>query len=94
MGLDTESKIGAYLVSQKLSQFNDDEEDGDQRPSFADLAVPLATTDDDVSQESVTFPNAGGFIAQAEVIPLSQEEAAALFPDMTDAKSVTVIDAT
>ena len=49
VGLDTESKIGAYLASQELSQFTDDEEDGDQRPSFADLAVPLATTDDEVS---------------------------------------------
>ena len=42
----------------------------------------------------MTFPNAGGLIAQAEVIPLSQEEEAALFPDMTDTDRVTVIDAT
>ena len=94
VGLDTESKIGAYLASQELSQFTDDEEDGDHRPSFADMAVPLATTDDEVSREPVTFPNAGGLIAQAEVIPLSQEEAAALFPDKTDTDSVTVIDET
>ena len=55
MGQDTESKIGAYLASQELSQFTDDEEDGDHRPSFADLDVPLATTDDEVSLELVTF---------------------------------------
>ena len=47
VGVDTESKIGAYLASQELSQFTDDEEDGDHRPSFADLAVPLSTTDDE-----------------------------------------------
>ena len=49
VGLNTGSKIGAYLASQKLSQFTDDEEDGDHRPSIADLAVPLPTTDDEVS---------------------------------------------
>ena len=81
-------------MDEELSQFTDDDEDGDQRPPFADLAVPLPTTDDEVSREAVTFPNAGGLIAQAEVIPLSQEEAAALFPDMTDTDSVRVIDAT
>ena len=47
-----------------------------------------------MSQEPVTFPTTGSLITQAEVIPLSQEEAAALFPDMTDIDSVTVIDAT
>ena len=55
VGLDTESKIGANLASQELSQFTDDEEDSDRRPTFADLAVPLATTDDEVSRELVTF---------------------------------------
>ena len=49
VGLDTEIKIGVYLASQELSQFTDDEEDGNQRPSFADLAVPLTNTDDEVS---------------------------------------------
>ena len=68
--------------------------DGDHRPSFADLAVPLPTTDDEVSREPVTYPNAGGLIGQAEVIPLSQEEAAALFPHMTNIDSVTAIDQT
>ena len=33
-------------------------------------------------------------MAQAKIIPLSQEEVAALFPDMTDTDSVTVIDQT
>ena len=46
-----------------------------------------------MSQEPVTFPNAGGLTAQAKIIPLSQE-AAALFPKMTDTDSVPVIDQT
>ena len=47
-----------------------------------------------MSREPVTFPNAGGLTAQAKIIPLSQEEAAVLIPNMTDTDSVTVIDQT
>ena len=48
--VDTESKIRAYLASQEMSPFTDDEEDDNHRPSFADLAVPLPTTDDEMSR--------------------------------------------
>ena len=41
VGLDTESKIGAYLASQELSQFTEDEEDDDHRPSWLSLYQPL-----------------------------------------------------
>ena len=85
------NETGTSILTYSIQHI---EEDGDQRPSFADLAVSLATTDDDVSREPVTFPTAGGLIAQSKVIPLSQEETAALFPDITDTDSVTVIDAT